>query len=134
MARCEHRDWLNFCTAKAWSHGCAVTQLQKEKMLRTRIYKSCYYLLCLEKQRFDSSMWTAQNYWTVPCGQSASSLWMQPNTNKKLPWVSNVTAACPKDVLEFKFFWEPCCIIVVYRLLWTPYAVHSSRAPSQGYI
>ena len=92
------------------------------------------YLLCFEKQRFDSFVWTAQNYWMTPCEQSTGSLWMQPKTNKKLPWVSNVTAACPKDVLEFKFFWEPSCIIVVYRLLWSPYTVHSSRAPSEGYI
>ena len=75
------------------------------------------YLLCFEKQRFNSSVWTVRNYWMAPCEQSASSLWMQPKTNKKLSWVSNVRAACPKDVLEFKFFWEPWCIIVICRLL-----------------
>ena len=55
-------------------------------------------------------------------------------TRSCLRFTSNVTAACPKDVLEFKFFWEPCCIIVIYRLLWSPYTVHSSGAPSQGYL
>ena len=36
-----------------------------------RIYESCYYSLFLEIFRFDSSMWTAQKYWTVPCERSA---------------------------------------------------------------
>ena len=27
-ARCEHQNSLNYCTAKAWLHGCMVTQLR----------------------------------------------------------------------------------------------------------
>ena len=38
----------------------------------------------------------------------------------------NVTAVCPKDVIEFMIFCcESGCIIVVYRLLWSPYTVRS---------
>ena len=40
-------------------------------ILRTWIYESCYYSLFLEIFRFDSSMWAAQKYWTVPCERSA---------------------------------------------------------------
>ena len=33
----------------------------------------------------------------------------------------------------YVFFCEAWCIIVIYRLLWSPYVVRSSRAPSEGY-
>ena len=77
-ARCEHRDRLHFRAAKAWLHGCVVTQLEQEKknckqILRTWIYASCYYSLCLEILRFDSPVWTTQKYWTVPFEQRVQS-------------------------------------------------------------
>ena len=125
--------WTQWLAKFLYSKG-VVAWMRSYSAAKKEYIANMDYLLCFEKQRFDSFVWTAQNYWTTPCEQSTGSLWMQPKTNKKLPWVSNVTAACPKDVLEFKFFWEPSCIIVVYRLLWSPYTVHSSRAPSEGYI
>ena len=56
-----------------------------EQILRTWIYESCYYSLCLEILRFDSLVWTAPKYWTVPWEQIFQPVENSTGTVRKQP-------------------------------------------------
>ena len=58
-----------------WENRGSVNRLENyQQILRTWIYESWYYSLSLEILRFDSQVWTAQKYWTVPCEQVSGQI------------------------------------------------------------